>query len=65
MACQGGRLVGGSGRQGLFVLDVAADADARHLDVDVGGDLAYLVATRTTAWAFPTATAVAHVVPLG
>jgi hypothetical protein len=65
LACQGGRLVGGSGRQGLFVLDVAADADARHIDIDAGGDLTSLVATTTAAWAFPTETAVARVVPLG
>jgi hypothetical protein len=32
-------------RRGLFVLDPSVDADVRHLDVDLGGDLDYIVAT--------------------
>jgi hypothetical protein len=57
-----GIVVGGSGRQGLFVLDPSVDADVRHLDVEVGGELAHLVATRTMAWAFPAGKAEARLV---
>jgi hypothetical protein len=53
LACADGALVGGSGRRGLFVLDPLVDADVRHLDVDLGGDLAFLVAAETMAWAIP------------
>jgi hypothetical protein len=62
LACAGGILVGGSGRRGLFVLDPSVDADVRHLDVDLGGDLAHLVATRAVAWAFPSGRAEARLV---
>lgn len=48
-----GVVVGGSGRRGLFVLNPSIDADVRHLDVELGGELDLLVATRSTAWAFP------------
>lgn len=62
LACGVGPLVGTSGRKGLFVLDPSIDADARHLDVDLGGSVAFLVATRQTAWVFPPADPVAYVV---
>ena len=50
---RGGILVGGSGSAGLFVLDPRLDADVRQLDVDLGGELGTLVATRAMAWVFP------------
>jgi hypothetical protein len=52
LACSGGVLVGGSER-GLFALDPAADADARLIEANVGGDVGLLVATSTTVWMFP------------
>jgi hypothetical protein len=62
LACADGILVGGSGRRGLFVLDPRVDADVRHLDVDLGGELAALVATGDVAWAFPAGKAQARLV---
>lgn len=52
LACAGGILVGGTGRHGLFCLDPRIDADIRHLDVDLGGELVVLVATHAVVWAF-------------
>ena len=51
--CADGVLVGGSGHLGLFVLDPSRDADARHLNVDLGGELSFLVTTRSMVWAIP------------
>jgi hypothetical protein len=53
LTCAQGILVGGSGRHGLFVLDPSIDVGVRHLDVDLGGDLDFLVATQSIVWAFP------------
>lgn len=53
LTCADGVLVGGSGRHGLFVLDPSIDAGVRHLRVDLGGDLDFLVMTRSVAWAIP------------
>lgn len=64
LACAGGILVGGSGGAGLFLLDFAADTGPRSVDVDLGGRLGALVATRGAAWAFPADRAEAVVVPL-
>lgn len=64
MVCAEGVLVGGSARRGLFVLDPSVDAEARRLDDDLGPDLAILVATRTTAWAFAGRRAEARVVTI-
>jgi hypothetical protein len=64
LAAGGGVLVGGSGRRGLFVLDPSVDADVRHLDVELGGELELLIATRSTAWAFPSGRAEARLVAL-
>ena len=62
LACADGVLVGGSGRRGLFVLDPSIDAGVRHLDVDLGGELDFLVATRSVAWAIPAGRAEARLV---
>ena len=62
LACAGGILVGASGRHGLFVLDPSADVGVRHVDVDLGGDLGQLVATRSVTWAFPAGAAEARLV---
>lgn len=64
LACADGVLVGGSGRHGLFVLNPSIDAGVRHLDVDLGGELDFLVATRSTAWAFPAGQPEARLVAL-
>jgi hypothetical protein len=53
LACADGILAGGSGRQGLFVLDPSIDAGVRHLPVDVGGELDFLVASHSVIWAVP------------
>jgi hypothetical protein len=53
LACAGGILAGGSGRQGLFVLDPSIDAGVRHLPVDLGGELDFLVASHSVMWAIP------------
>jgi hypothetical protein len=60
----GGVLVGGSGHRGLFVLDPSVDADVRHLDVELGGELELLVTTRSTAWAVPAGRTEARLVAL-
>jgi hypothetical protein len=52
LACAGGILVGGSGRQGLFVINPSTDVDIQHVDVDFGGPLEHLVATRSVVWGF-------------
>jgi hypothetical protein len=62
LVCAGGILAGGSGRRGLFALDPSIDADVRHLDVDLGGELGHLVATRSIVWAFPAGRAEARLV---
>ena len=62
LECADGALVGASGRHGLFVLDPAIDAAVRHLDVDLGGELDYLVTTRSVVWAFPASAAEARLV---
>jgi hypothetical protein len=54
LACADGVLVGGSGRHGLFLLDPSIDAGIRHLQVDLGGELDFLVATHSAVWAIPT-----------
>jgi hypothetical protein len=64
LACAGGILVGGSGRHGLFVLNPSIDVGVRHLDVELGGELDFLVATRSIAWAFPAGRPEARLVPL-
>jgi len=64
LTCGGGMLVGGSSQDGLMVLDPSADADVRRLDVDPGGDLAMLVATRTMAWVFSAGHSEALLVPI-
>jgi hypothetical protein len=53
LACAGGVLVGASGHRGLFLLDSSVDLGIRHLPVDLGGELDFLVATRAVAWAMP------------
>jgi hypothetical protein len=53
LTCAGGILAGGSGRQGLFVLDPSIDAGVRHLPVDIGGELDFLVASHSVIWAVP------------
>jgi hypothetical protein len=53
LACADGILAGGSGRQGLFVLDPSIDAGVRHLPVDLGGELDFLVASHSVIWAVP------------
>jgi hypothetical protein len=62
LACGDGVLVGASGRRGLFLLDPSVDADVRHFDLDLGGDLDFLVATRSVAWALPAGRAEARLV---
>jgi hypothetical protein len=62
LACGGGVLAGGSGRHGLFLLDPSIDAGVRHLDIDLGGELDFLVATRSIAWAIPAGRAEARLV---
>jgi hypothetical protein len=64
LTCSDGILVGGSGRQGLFALDPSIDAGVRHLDGDLGGELAFLVATRAVAWAIPAGAPLARLVRL-
>ena len=64
LACAGGVLVGASGRAGLLVLDPSIDADVRHLEVDLGGDLIGLEASTATAWAFPAGRPEARLVPV-
>jgi hypothetical protein len=64
LACAGGALVGGSSQDGLVVLDPSADADVRRLDVDPGGDLGMLVATRAMVWLFSTRHSEALLVPI-
>jgi hypothetical protein len=64
LACASGVLVGGSGRHGLFLLNPSIDAGVRHLDVDLGGELDFLVATRSIAWAFPAGRPEARLVAL-
>ncbi len=64
LSCSDGILIGGSGRQGLFVLDPSIDAGVRRLDVDLGGELAFLVATRAVAWAIPAGAPLARLVPM-
>ena len=61
LACAGGALVGGGG-QGLFVIDPSVDADFRLVDADLGGDLAFLVATRALVWAIPAGRSEARIV---
>jgi hypothetical protein len=53
LACADGVLVGGSGQHGLFLLDPGADASARHIEVDLGGELDFLVTIGSIAWAIP------------
>jgi hypothetical protein len=53
LTCTDGVVAGGSGRRGLFVLDPAVDADVRHLDVDLGGQLEFLVGARSVVWGIP------------
>jgi hypothetical protein len=53
-----------SGRHGLFLLDPSIDANVRHLEVDLGGELDFLVVTRSIAWAFPAGRPEARLVPL-
>jgi hypothetical protein len=55
LVCAGGVLAGGSGRRGLFVLDPSIDVDVRHLPVDLGGELDFLIATHSLVWAMPAA----------
>jgi hypothetical protein len=63
LTCGGGVLVGGSSTHGLVVLDPSADADVRRLDIDPGGDLRMLVATRAMAWLFSARRSEALLVP--
>lgn len=64
LTCADGVLVGGSGRHGLFVLDPSIDADVRHLRVDLGGDLDFLVTTRFVVWAIPAGQSQAQLVAI-
>jgi hypothetical protein len=64
LACAGGILAGGSGRQGLFVLDPSIDAGVRHLPVDLGGELDFLVATHSVIWAIPAGRPEMRLVPV-
>jgi hypothetical protein len=64
LACADGILLGGSGPRGLLALDPSVDADARLLDAELGGELGFLVATRSRAWAFPAGRAEARIVPV-
>lgn len=62
LVCAGGILVGGSGRNGLFLMNPSSDVDVEHIDVDFGGPLEHLVGTRSVVWGFaggPEATLVA------
>lgn len=60
LACSGGAIVGGPAESGLIVLDPSVDAGVRRVDVDVGGELAFLIATQDLVWAFPTGAAEAR-----
>ena len=62
LACAGGAIVGGPVDSGLIVLDPAVDAGVRRLDVEVGDELAFLVATQAIVWAFPSGSAEARLV---
>lgn len=53
LTCADGVLVGSLGRHGLFVLDPSIGVGVRHLDVDLGGELDFLVVTSSIAWAVP------------
>lgn len=62
LTCSDGVLVGASERGRLFVLDPSADADARVLDVDTGGNMGALVALGGTAWVFSAVRAEARLI---
>jgi hypothetical protein len=64
LACAGGILAGGSGRQGLFVLDPSIDAGVRHLPVDLGGELDFLVASHSVICAIPSGRPEMRLVPV-
>jgi len=64
LACADHVLVGGSGRHGLFLLDPSIDADVRHLEIDLEGDLDFLVTTRSVAWAIPAGRSQARLVAI-
>jgi hypothetical protein len=52
LTCGGGALVGVSSTEGLIVLDPSADVDVRRLEIEPGGEIGILVATRVVAWIF-------------